>query len=178
MPVRPPGLEWEYCSLGYVLLAIAIERLVDRSFADLARERLFEPVAITTSRFGAAPPRTEVTGTEPATIGDGGLWTTPGDLERWNQAMNTRAFGAAAHDLVERPGRLADGSHMANGWGVGIVKSSGRVFYHRGGDVEGWTTKVVRERTSGTSVVLATDGAPPQLVHETALQVAVEASTS
>ena len=75
--------------------------------------------------------------------------------------MNTRAFGAAAHDLVERPGRLADGSHMANGWGVGIVKLLGRVFYHRGGDVEGWTTKVVRERTSGTSVVLATTGSAP-----------------
>ncbi len=132
VPVRPPGLEWEYCNLGYVLLAVAIERLVDRSFAEVARERLFEPVAITTSHFGGAPPRTRVTGTEPATIGDGGLWTTPIDLERRNQAMNARAFGAAAHDLVERPGRLGDGSLMANGWGVGILKSTGRVFFHRG----------------------------------------------
>ena len=33
---------------------------------------------------------------------------------------------------------------MANGWGVGIVRAPGRVLFHRGGDVEGWTTKVVR----------------------------------
>ncbi len=31
---------------------------------------------------------------------------------------------------------------------------------------------------SGTSVVLVTDGAPPQLVHDTALQIATEASAS
>jgi CubicO group peptidase (beta-lactamase class C family) len=176
-PVRPPGVEWEYSNLGYILIAIAIERLAGRPFAALARERLFEPAGITTSHFGP-PPRATVTGTEPATIGDGGLWTTPADLERWNRAMNDRAFGAATHDLAEQPGRLGGGSLMADGWGVGFVKSARRVFFHRGGGVEGWTTKVVRERTSGTTVVLATDGAPAQLVHDTALQIAVDASAS
>ncbi|HTT90004.1 MAG TPA: serine hydrolase domain-containing protein [Acidimicrobiales bacterium] len=178
VPVRPPGAGWEYCSLGYVLLAVAIERLIGHPFEELARERLFEPGGITASQFGGPPPGARVTGTEPATIGEGGLWTTPADLERWNHLMNARAFGPVAHDLAERPGRLQDGSIMANGWGVGIVRSAGRVFFHRGGDVEGWTTKVVRERTSGTSVVLATDGAPPQLVHDTALQIALDASVS
>jgi CubicO group peptidase (beta-lactamase class C family) len=176
VPVRLPGVRWEYCSLGYVLLAVAIERLVDQPFAELARERLFEPAGMASSHFGGPPPRARVTGAEPATTGEGGLWTTPADLERWNRVMNVRAFGPVAHDRAERPGRLQDGSIMANGWGVGIIRSAGRVFFHRGGDVEGWTTKVVRERTSGTSVVLATDGAPPQLVHDTALQIALQAS--
>jgi CubicO group peptidase (beta-lactamase class C family) len=177
-PVRPPGVAWEYCNLGYILLAVAIERLIDRPFAELARERLFEPAGMTTSHFGGPPPRARVMGTEPATVGDGGLWTTPADLERWNLAMNARAFGTAVHDLAERPGCLADGSVMANGWGVGIVESAGRVLFHRGGEVEGWTTKVVRERTSGTSVVLATYGAPPRLVHDTALHIAGDACAS
>jgi CubicO group peptidase (beta-lactamase class C family) len=178
VPVRRPGVAWEYCNLGYVLLAVAIERLLNCPFGELARERLFKPVGIVASHFGGPPLSARITGTEPATIGDGGLWTTPADLERWNQAMNARAFGPAAHDLAERPGRLADGSLMANGWGVGIVELAQRSFFHKGGAVEGWTTKIVRERTSGTSVVLATDGAPPQLVHDTALQIAADASAS
>lgn len=169
VPDRPPGVAWEYCNVGYVLLAVAIERLVDRPFAELAQKRLFDPAGMTTSHFGRPPPHARVSGAEPATIGDGGLWTTPVDLERWNQAMNSRAFGTAVHDLAERPGRLGDGSLLAQGWGVGIVNTSGRALFHRGGDVEGWTTKVVREPTSATSVVLATDGAPPHLVHNTAL---------
>jgi hypothetical protein len=90
--------------------------------------------------------------------------------------MNTRAFGAVTHELAERPGRLKDGSLLANGWGVGIVTLNGRVLFHRGGQVEGWTTKVVRERMSGTSVVLATDGAPSEIVHNMALHIAAEAS--
>jgi CubicO group peptidase (beta-lactamase class C family) len=174
-PVRPPGVAWEYCNLGYVLLAVAIERLADRPLVDLARERLFEPAGMTTSHVGGPPSPARRMGTEPETVGDGGLWTTPVDLERWNQAMNSRAFGSAVHDLAERPGELRDGSLLANGWGVGIMNSAGRTFFHRGGNVDGWTVKVVRERTSGTSVVLATDGAPPQLVHDTALKIAATA---
>jgi CubicO group peptidase (beta-lactamase class C family) len=176
VPVRPPGVGWEYCNLGHVLLAVAIERLAGRPFGELARERLFEPAVITASQFGRPPLRARVTGTEPATIGEGGLWTTPADLERWNQAMNARASETITHDLAERPGRLQDGPIAANGWGVGIVRSAGRVLFHRGGDVEGLTTKVVRERTSGTSVVLGADGAPPQLVHDKAMQIALNSS--
>lgn len=177
-PVSPPGAAWEYCNLGYVLLAVAIERLADRPFVDLAQERLFDPAGMSTSHFGGPPSQARRTGAEPATIGDGGLWTTPLDLERWNQAMNSRAFGTAVQDLAERPGQLSDGSLLTNGWGVGIIHSGGRVFFHRGGNVEGWTVKVVRERNSGTSVVLATDGAPPRLVHEAALKIAADASAS
>jgi hypothetical protein len=142
----------------------------------LVRERLFEQAGITASHFGRPPPQARVTGAEPATVGDGGLWTTPVDLERWNEAMNASAFGAATQELAERPGRLKDGSLLANGWGVGIVKLNGRVFFHRGGEVEGWTTKVVRERMSGTSVVLSTDGAPSEIVHNMAFHIAAEAS--
>jgi CubicO group peptidase (beta-lactamase class C family) len=178
VPVREPGLACEYCNLGYILIAIAIERVVNRPFAEIARERLFEPAGMAASQFGGPPPRARITETEPATIGDGGLWTTPADLERWNQAMNARDFGSAAHDLAERPGCLRNGSLIANGWGVGIVEFHQRVFFHKGGSVEGWTTKVARERTSGTSVVLATKGAPAELVHDTAMKIAADASTS
>ena len=70
-----------------------------------------------TSHFGGPPSGARVTGTEPATIGEGGLWTTPVDLERWNQAMYVRAFGATAPDLAETSARLRDGSFMAIAWG-------------------------------------------------------------
>ena len=153
VPVRPPGVGWEYCNLGYVLLAVAIERLVGRPFGALARERLFEPAGITASQFGRPPLRARVTGTEPATIGEGGLWTTPADLERWNQAMNARAFGTITHDLAERPGRLQDGSIMANGWGVGIVRAPGRVLFHRDGSSPG------RDRNTDSAI---TDPCPAQ----------------
>ena len=58
-----------------------------------------------------------MTGTGPATIREVGLWTTPVDIEKWNQAMYARAFGATASDLAETFGRLRDGSFMAKAWG-------------------------------------------------------------
>ena len=104
-------------ALGLLELTAHDRHCTSRQSEIVRAERLLEPVGMMTSHFGGPASGARVSGTEPATIGEGGLWTTPVDLERWNEAMNARAFGTTAHDLAETSGRLRDGSFMANTWG-------------------------------------------------------------
>src|SRR5689334_351603 len=54
---RPPGIlpdtKYWYSNLGYVLAGAALEQLTGRMWEDLMRERLFQPLGISTGGFGA-----------------------------------------------------------------------------------------------------------------------------
>ncbi len=57
-PVAKPGTEYIYSNAGYALVGHAIEELLDCPWEQVLRERLFEPLGMTSAGFGA-----------PATIG-------------------------------------------------------------------------------------------------------------
>src|SRR5256714_1081197 len=56
-PEIPPDTKYWYSNVGYVLAGAALEHLTGRAWEDLMRERLFQPLGITTGGFGA-PPKT------------------------------------------------------------------------------------------------------------------------
>jgi len=51
-PKIPPGTKYWYSNLGYVLAGAALEYLTGRAWEDLMRERLFQPLGISTGGFG------------------------------------------------------------------------------------------------------------------------------
>jgi CubicO group peptidase (beta-lactamase class C family) len=55
-PDYAPGSKYQYSNMGYIVLGAAIERLTGKSWEDLMRERLFQPLGMTTAGFG--PPGT------------------------------------------------------------------------------------------------------------------------
>src|SRR6266581_8880437 len=58
---RPPGIapdtKYWYSNVGYILGGAALEHLTGRAWEDLMRERLFQPLGISTGGFGS-PPKT------------------------------------------------------------------------------------------------------------------------
>src|ERR1035438_9243496 len=55
-PGIPPGTKYWYSNVGYILAGAVLEHLTGRAWEDLMRERLFQPLGISTGGFG--PPGT------------------------------------------------------------------------------------------------------------------------
>lgn len=55
-PLFPPGSEFQYSNVGYVMLGAVLERQTGQSWEQLIQARLFQPLGMTTAGFG--PPGT------------------------------------------------------------------------------------------------------------------------
>ncbi len=171
-PSRPPGRQFEYSNVGYICLATALERATAQSLSTLAGVRVFEALGMSDSHLGDPPPGLSVPiPAPPKTLGDGGLWTTAGDLLRWNDALNARHFGVTVHDRAESTGVLDDGTPIDYAWGVRVTKHNGERTLTHGGSWPGWRSKTVRQPGRHTSVALLTSCDDDEIVSDTAMAI-------
>jgi CubicO group peptidase (beta-lactamase class C family) len=153
--VRNPG-EFTYSSTGFVCLALILEAVTGRSYAELLSERIFMPAGMRDSgllRSGMAVEnlahgyrvsdgRRELAplGIAPEVIeGAGSLYTTTEDLARFDQALASgRILSLETQKLMHT--RKSD-AH-AYGWSMG--EQGGRYFPWHTGSFRGFTAVFVR----------------------------------
>jgi CubicO group peptidase (beta-lactamase class C family) len=130
----PPGTRWSYSNSGYNLAAIIVSRVSGVPFAEFTRQRIFQPLGMTSTSW-----RDDYTRIVPRRAlaydrvgdeyhadmpfenvhGNGGLLTTVGDLLKWNEnfvhpKVGDREF---VHQQLT-PGRFTDG--QAHDYGLGL----------------------------------------------------------
>jgi CubicO group peptidase (beta-lactamase class C family) len=121
--VRPPQTRWHYSNLGYELLGVLIARLAGEPTADRITRTVLAPAGLAETAYHPGPDllaRAAVaclSGPAPRTwerapdldsdtmLGDGGLWSTVGDLARW----------IAVQCLVADTDRRGDGPRVLDG---------------------------------------------------------------
>lgn len=105
-PLHPPGKKYEYSNVGYALAGLMAEKLAGRSWEYLMKERLFNPLEMTSAGFG--PPGRRGTVDQPW-----GHRTTGGRVEPV-QGDNAPSLGPAGtvHCSIPDWGRFA-ALHMA-----------------------------------------------------------------
>ena len=145
---RPPGLEFEYANIGYALLGRVIAQVTGRDYRDVVRERLLDPLDMTSSTFDVTSTVERVIGMHPVAFSPmGGLWSTVADLARWvgflesawADAPDTGPLGRWSRREMQRPhitvGREADGSFDSYGMGLRVSDHPdlGRFVHHSGG---------------------------------------------
>lgn len=154
-----PGSNFLYNNSGYYLLAIVIERLTGRSYADHIRKDLLAPLGLThtfpcddqqlirhrargyTKSAGVLVNAPYISIGPPK--GGGNLCSTASDLARWTQAlMGGRVMRAQSYRQMIEPGKLTDGREIAYGLGLFVSVVGGRSSIFHGGGIVGFTSYV------------------------------------
>ena len=131
----PPGERYSYSNSGYNLLAIVVERVSGRPFAEFSDQRIFQPLGMTSTQWrddytrivpGRSSAYSGSEGDEEFRInrpiehvhGNGGLLTTVGDLLAWNHAVFSGYFGEEFTEELLHQGVLNSGRTIAYASGV------------------------------------------------------------
>ena len=153
----PPGNGYAYSSPGYHLLAKVVENATGDKYVDFLQRRIFIPLGMTRTAAGNRAADIEdiamgYAGDQTAasfdldttSMGAGDVWSTPGDLFRWNQALsqpgtilNGASLAETFHPQVRIPeeeGPQTPGlTEVAYGYGWGLAKvGKVAVRYHDG----------------------------------------------
>jgi CubicO group peptidase (beta-lactamase class C family) len=147
-----PGAEFNYNNSAFSLASIVVERVTGRPFAEWMREEVFLPLGMTHTWVRANPgqiiPRRSI-GYIPgeggfrevrdlfASVGAGGINTTPGDVAKWMRNLKTGELGGPAVIKEMTTSFVLNNGKPSNyGYGVFLDSARGlRRWQHGGNDV-------------------------------------------
>lgn len=146
-----PGAEYSYCNTGYTLLGIIVKNVTGKTLREFCDERIFQPLGMTSTHFHddhreIVPNRAYSYGeTEDgyqhlhllyATVGATSLFTTVGDLLRWEANFFDPQVGAEGFPAAMlRQGTLNNGDTLSYAFGVMVRDYRGlSAVDHSGGD--------------------------------------------
>ena len=148
-----PGSKWNYSNSGYILLGMIIEKVTGQSYFKTVREKIFDPLGMRHSGFDFTDLNTSdkaqgYTGdfARPAGIVDstvsfsaGSIYTTIGDLYKWDRALYTNQVVDQA--LLQK-GFTPFQSSYGYGWQIG--SAYGKKTIQHGGGITGFLSYILR----------------------------------
>jgi CubicO group peptidase (beta-lactamase class C family) len=168
----PPGSEYQYNNGGYLLLANIVKRASGQSLRAFADANIFKPLGMSSTHFHddpamAVPNRAlgyhrDGSGFRPARhedlgrlVGNTGLFTTTGDLLRWEQNFaDPRVGDQATLAAMQTPTILANGVTNPYGFGLQIDHDLGLQTVGHGGGDPGYRAQVMRYPERGLAVAV------------------------
>lgn len=149
--------------------------MAGRSLDEFARERIFTPLNMRSTRFqhdhaalipGRAMGYTRrnetwrIANSLLDVVGDGGMYSTVDDMLRWSTAFERPEF-APLLSRMQTPGTLAGGRSIANGYGMGLSQGTyrGLLTVSHGGSLAGYRTNFFRLPAENLTVVMLCNNA-------------------
>jgi CubicO group peptidase (beta-lactamase class C family) len=195
-----PGAEYLYSNTGYTLAGIIVRRVSGKSLRDFAEERFFRPLGMTQTQFQddytrvitnraagyarRATGRWHVSLPNYDTYGATSLFSTVGDLLKWQANMTRPTVGDAAFFAeMQRLPTLTNGDTSAYGLGLAAERYRGVPIVGHGGADAGYRTWLGRYPENGLDIVVlcnASSSNPSALARSVAdvfLPASVAAST-
>jgi CubicO group peptidase (beta-lactamase class C family) len=155
-----PGDEWMYSNSGYALIAVIVKRVSGQTLRAFSEERIFGPLGMTMTHVHddhamIVPGRTAAYQSEAGnwkisipnfdTHGATSLFTTVGDLLKWEENFTTATVGGRALlDEAETSALLNNGKPTNYGFGISIENFRGVKAFGHGGADAGYRADVVR----------------------------------
>ena len=170
-PLFKPGTQYHYTSAGYDLLAYIVQKVSGEPYATFIQQNIFHPLGMTRTKVDDTnhPPSGHAVGymgvyrsAYPSLIGvfgSGDIWTTTGDLERWDQSFSTTwILSRASQQAMFTPWVLIPGGTGEDWYGYGWVIEQGLhlLIYHDGGN-PGFNTYNRRLPNDKVDVIILTN---------------------
>jgi CubicO group peptidase (beta-lactamase class C family) len=183
-----PGTSWSYSNSGFVVLGLVAAKASGKSFPEFLHERIFAPLHMTNTvafvngrntvanRAYGHTRRKEFVETDQsdtsATLGDGGIYSSPEDLARWDDALTKHTLlseeemkgaltpvtlnGGAATFWPKEPNEdnLAPGKPVAYGFGWFVDPYQGRARMWHTGTTTGFHTVIERFPEQRLSIIV------------------------
>ncbi|KZM75615.1 hypothetical protein AWN90_19830 [Nocardia terpenica] len=193
--VAEPGQRWQYSNLGYATLGAIIEHVTGRPCAELITETLLTPLGL--SQTSWTPPEEAVVGYRLDPFADafhrepvmdmraiavlGQLWSTPGDLLRWGNALigaEPEVVPASVVDAMHTLQVMVDTRAWTRGWGLGLIldRRDDHVLAGHTGSVPGFQASLATDRDSGIVVVACTNATRGIVLSELTAELADRAA--
>lgn len=160
------GERYRYSNSNYVLLGRIAERVGGRPFEQLLRKRLLDPLGMLDSGYetreeghaiGYRPDGLDLTKAPPMHLdwlfAAGGMYSTVGDLLKWDRALYTDAILPRA---LREEMWTADKGEYGYGWQVlaPSAQTFGRPLLLHAGGVNGFATDLLRYPNERVSIIL------------------------
>jgi CubicO group peptidase (beta-lactamase class C family) len=191
--LTPPGHEAEYSNAAFAVLEQLLVDATGRPFDALARQELFEPLAMASSSFARTLPpplferaayghsgdgkALEGKGLTLPTAAVGGLWTTPADLGRLLVGVLRAHRGDAGAFLSKALAREMLRRQIDDrGLGVSIDGEGAETYLSQGGGTVGFLAHIVANPETGQGAAVMVNGGRGSmgLIHELVRSIAVE----
>jgi CubicO group peptidase (beta-lactamase class C family) len=158
-----PGDEFLYSNTGYFLLGVIARRVTDKSFPQLIREHILEPLGMQATDFnddvkrivknralGYSSQGGDGFSTDMSFCGgygDGAIITTVGDLFLWDQNFYDNKLGGGGQEPIQHlltPGELNSGEKLDYAFGLFVNEYRGLRMVSHGGAWAGYRAELIR----------------------------------
>ena len=165
-----PGARFSYVNQNFRILSDILQDRTGRSFAELLRTRIFDPVGMESAMLAAdtraLPDGSE--GYEPMALGgfraaenrilwtgDAGMGASLDDMIAWERHIDaTRDDQTSLYRRLSAPVTFADGKPAGYGFGLGRGTEFGRPMTGHGGALRGWRSHRLYMPSERLSVVV------------------------
>lgn len=176
-----PGQKWSYCNSGFFLLGCIVEKVSGQSYEDFLRKAFFEPLGMKNTGVHHSDqalqhvalgydggPKRAINWDMSWAGGAGALYSTVGDLYRWNEAvfhgkvLSERSLAAAFTPVKTAETKEYDPTEgYGYGWAIGKLRGARQISH--GGGLNGFQSHLLRIPVKNFTVVVLENGAPNAL---------------
>ena len=161
-----PGSRYEYSNSGYLLLAMLTSQISGTPFNEFVQQNIFDPLNMSNSvvfdvttntiqgRARGYKSNGDLDDYEILTQGDGGIFSTVNDLDRWEQSFYS-------NELVSDESKEHIFTSYSNdnyGYGWAILKWEDKDWYLHQGGLNGYSTLIARFPEDRISIIILSNG--------------------
>jgi D-alanyl-D-alanine carboxypeptidase len=177
-----PGERYSYSNTNYVLIGMLIEKLSGKDYGRFIRERIFEPLGMSDSRYNdqsanvsnrargytfsnyALAKAEDISASN--AYAAGALLSSAADMAKWMQAQGSEKLLMRSNwEQMWAPARLNDGTTAGYGFGWNVRTTWSRKRVEHAGGIQGFSSGVTRFIDDDLSVIflLNSDASPGRL---------------
>lgn len=166
-----PGSKYSYSNTGYILLGRIAERVAGENLGAFLDRRIFKPLGMTHtlydptltdprlakgySTFLLSDPEYVTPEAHGWLGGAGGIYSTPGDLAKWNLALvSGKVLKPESYATMTSPRQLTGGRISEYGCGLSVRTQAGRQVLSHNGAVSGFNTWSATVPSTRSSVII------------------------